>query len=130
MESELIKTINSLSKSGKTIYLTDDVPEFPFNPNRCKGKRWLTSKPQICTFKSQAMNFNRDYLKIVSLNHPNVHLIQTMKYFCENNICNMTDGDKILFRDSHHLNIEGSLLLGKKMAEDNPAFIRNIMPTM
>lgn len=122
LKSELTKTIEKLSKNGKQIFLTDDVPDFPFDAKQCKQRSWLSKKEALCEFQNRNYPSDSNYLAILkelALERPNVHLIETERYFQTDNLVKMTRGRKLLFRDNHHLNIEGSLFLGRKIIGDN-----------
>ena len=124
LDKELIKLVDALSSFGKRIYLTDVVPAFPFGAERCKGKRWLATEAPTCEmdleeFKSQSDAYGEALDKVVQ-SRPDVKILKIGKYFCDDKRCSMTKGDEILYRDNNHLNIRGSLYLGKWLIEDNP----------
>jgi hypothetical protein len=52
--------------------------------------------------------------------NPGVELLKTFGYFCDGANCFMNDGKKLLYRDTNHLNINGSEYLGKKLFTDYP----------
>jgi len=123
LDKELIKVIDALSNAGKKVYLTDDVPLFPFTPDKCKGKRWLATKDLSCEMsveesKKQSAVYIEALNNVVK-NRPNVRVLNVGKYLCGDKICNMTKGDEILYRDNNHLNLNGSLYIGKRLVEDN-----------
>lgn len=126
LEDKLLETIDALSKAGKVVYLTDDVPVFPFGPEKCKGRRWLGSYNPRCEMsyenaKLQSVVYLRSLMKVVE-RRPEVKVLNLGKYFCEDGLCSMTKGDKIFYRDNNHLNLNGSLLVGRRLVEDNVGF--------
>lgn len=120
---QLLKAIDALTKSGKRVYLTDNVPSFPFPAAACKRKRWFSDKQPLCEMGIEMMESQTNQylgtLKEIVEKRPNVRLLNVGKYFCDDSVCKMTRGDKILFRDHYHLNIEGSLFIGRKLVEEN-----------
>ena len=46
--------------------------------------------------------------------------IRNKKFFCFSSKCHMTINGKILFMDHHHLNINGSKFVGRRIVVDNP----------
>ena len=120
---ELIKTIDMLSANGRQIYLIDDVPTFPFQPEVCKGKRSLSNKMPTCSIpideaNRQKRTYISDLMQVVK-DRPNVKLITVSDYLCNDNSCNMTIDKNILYRDRNHLNLIGSRYIGKRMVEEN-----------
>ena len=53
-------------------------------------------------------------------------MIHTAKYFCQNGFCSMAKNGKLFYRDNHHLNINGSKYLGRKIVENNPKLTENL----
>ena len=126
---ELTKTIDLLSTNGKRVYLIDDVPTFPFQPEVCKGKRSLSNKMPICSMpideaKRQKRAYISDLMQVIK-DRPNVKLISVSDYLCNDNSCNMTIDKNILYRDHNHLNLIGSRYIGRRIVEDNPAIFHS-----
>jgi hypothetical protein len=46
---------------------------------------------------------------------PHVTILDTYGFYCQGDRCRMNDPDAVLFRDDNHLNLIGSLRLGKIM---------------
>jgi peptidoglycan/LPS O-acetylase OafA/YrhL len=123
LDNELIKVIDKLTNTGIDVYLVDDVPTFPFTPDKCKGKRWLSTKNTTCVmgadeFRMQSVSYIES-LNTVVRNRPNVKILEVGKYFCDANICSMTKGEDILYRDNNHLNLNGSRYVGRHLVNDN-----------
>ena len=123
LANELIKAIDKLTNAGKDVYLVDDVPTFPFTPDICKGKRWLSTKGTTCVMSADESQKQIatyiDAFDIVVRNRPNVKILNVRKYFCDASICSMTKGEDILYRDKNHLNLNGSRYVGKQLVNDN-----------
>lgn len=125
LENEIAKIATFLTENGKIVYLMDDVPSFPFLAASCKDKRWARLANNSCT---APVTFDRElsvlYLKAfdtVVSQVDNVKVLLTKKYFCNDIECSMTNDNTIYYRDSNHLNIEGSIFLGERLASQNPS---------
>ena len=122
-EADLAATIDFLTKAGKRVYITDDVPAFGFDPSICMyGGRLLNSA--VTCEQDRKLDPTQDeatrVLKRIVANAPGTVLIGTMQYLCNTDKCFMAIGGKLLYRDRHHLNINGSKMMGKKIVEDFP----------
>lgn len=119
MDKEILKAAEALIASGKEVFITDDVPAFPYDPMKCKVRRAFLASQQ-CDMERQA--FERTVaaasgtLTRILASNPRIRLLETAKYFCGQNACAMNDGQKLLYRDRHHLNINGSKFLGEQLA--------------
>jgi peptidoglycan/LPS O-acetylase OafA/YrhL len=124
-EADLQETLRTLRDAGKTVFLTDDLPDFRFEPFGCKYRSALLA-PTKCSQDSQ--DFRRRYdvyvaqLERLVATAPEVELLRTSRYFCRGGTCSMTLGDKVMFRDKTHLNIEGSRFVARRMLGDNLSF--------
>ena len=119
-ENEILNAARLLLNSGKEVFLTDDVPNFPFDPQKCKGKRWLSTTDATCSIKQQTMT-HQPYVSMLHnliKQEPRIKLIGTQKYLCDGKDCSMAREDKLLYRDFNHLNIYGSKYIGARLASD------------
>ena len=117
-ENEILNAARLLLNNGKEVFLTDDVPNFPFDPQKCKGKRWLSTTDATCSINQKIMT-EQPY--VAMLHHlikqePRIKLIQTQQYLCDGKDCSMAQDDKLLYRDFNHLNIYGSKYVGARLA--------------
>jgi hypothetical protein len=123
LTEDLDKTIQALHAAGKKIFLADDVPEFPFEPQRCKYRRPLTQNHQ-CEIDSSALSetkrLSQDTLKSVLARHPEVTWISLEKALCDVQKCRMANPAGVLYRDDHHLNIAGSRLIAQYIVAQQP----------
>jgi hypothetical protein len=53
---------------------------------------------------------------------PGVELLNTAEYFCGDYLCSMNNGETLLYRDTSHLNNNGSRFLAHRMIIDFPQF--------
>jgi hypothetical protein len=120
LASGLVKVVDALTAAHKKVYLTDDVPTFPFEPEKCQGKRWLATKQPICGMDANNLVLQSQaympQLTVVAKQRHDVRIIPIGKYFCDQDVCSMTQGDKILYRDNNHLNINGRRLVKENAA--------------
>jgi peptidoglycan/LPS O-acetylase OafA/YrhL len=121
---ELSATLNLLSRSGKSVFVTDDVPSFPFEPFGCKYRRGLL-RPTRCSMDVD--RFRRTYAGyypelLASVRRvPKARMVNTARYFCDRTGCDMSRSGLLLYRDRDHLNMHGSRFLAAKMLHDYPA---------
>ena len=115
-ENDFRTTVSMLTAAGKKVYSTDDVQEFSFIPSRCKfsGRLGIENK---CSEKNAHKNLK--YLSVfeaIASENQNFHVLYSYNYFCRSEQCDMARNKVLLFRDTHHLNIEGSRKVGKVIA--------------
>jgi peptidoglycan/LPS O-acetylase OafA/YrhL len=119
MVNDFNNTVKALAASGKTVFVMADLPEFPFDPQRCKFQRPFSSVRQCELGFDSYLNRLNIYLpmlnRVVALN-PEVKLIESQDLLCSGGSCSMAHGDEILYRDNNHLNIPGSKLVGQYLA--------------
>lgn len=122
LDGELIKAVDALSAAGKNVYITDDVPVFPFDPEKCKGSRRFSSV-SICKIPRTAAQSQEEVyyaaLTKVVRSRPSVKILPLAKYVCDETSCSMSKDNAVLYRDHNHLNIIGSTLVGRRLVEDN-----------
>jgi hypothetical protein len=120
--SELQKTLDALGRQKK-IYITDDTPNFSFSPKNCKFAGTYLRKHD-CNEDSIFYRTQRsayiDTLESLERGNPNVKVLRTSQYFCDEKFCHMAKNGELLFRDADHLNINGSRFLAKRIIADNP----------
>jgi peptidoglycan/LPS O-acetylase OafA/YrhL len=124
--AELSTILETLSAAGKSVFVTDDVPFFSFDPFGCKYRQALFL-PTDCS--TDAQQFRRDYARyypelLATVQHvPRAHMMNTARYFCGKTTCNMARKGRLLYRDYDHLNINGSRFVAKRILDDYPAFL-------
>lgn len=123
LDAEILKTASALIQSGKDVFITDDVPWFPYDAKKCAFRRVLSST-HTCLVDRDIVD-KASALYVPSLNkvvarEPRVKLINTLQYFCDKKQCRMSNKDALLYRDSSHLNINGSRYLATRILEDYP----------
>jgi peptidoglycan/LPS O-acetylase OafA/YrhL len=124
LENELKATAAALTSAGKKVYLADDIPTFWFAwPQLCKYARELAPTP-LCTEDRSV--FEKDYrqyysaLQSVATSVNGAQVLNLAKFFCDPALCSMVRNGALLYRDPNHLNVVGSLILGRLIASEHP----------
>jgi SGNH domain (fused to AT3 domains) len=127
LASELIRTIQALQASGKKVYLSDDIPKFGFDPQRCKFHRPLTQSTKCDEPKenldSQRDKYLSDLQEVVRLTQ-GVEWIEISSLMCSGETCSMARDGQLLYRDNNHLNIPGSQFVGAQIVSKHPGLAR------
>jgi peptidoglycan/LPS O-acetylase OafA/YrhL len=117
LETELTKTIASLVRSGKAVYLADVRPDFPFDPGVCKYIRyrffaWQSQRAAHCDMQRSLFDAQQSKyhpaLATVAEKFSNVRLLDATDVFCDEEFCRMAKDQVLVFRDRNHLTIAGS----------------------
>jgi hypothetical protein len=118
---ELLAVIDNLTRAGKTVYVTDDVPSFPFDANTCKRYRWFGWKKCEIGAPVDRQHYASDVTALAQAiaGRTDVRMLATRRYFCDDAVCSMIRGGRLLYRDDNHLNLEGSRLIGSEIVTDN-----------
>ena len=125
--SELVGTLEAFTSKGKAVFVTDDVPIFPFDAVACKYRKApILPSTVLCSEDRRA--FETEYatyypqLRAAVDKVPGVQLLNTAAYFCNSDVCSMNKGDVLLYRDSNHVNLIGTRYLANRMLADFPQF--------
>lgn len=124
MEASIIDTIDLLTKSGKKVYLVDDVPSFRYGPEECNGRPLALSNQSFCQISLEEANrqskvYEADLLRVTQA-RPEVKILRVKKFLCNDLRCSMVIDNQLLYRDKNHLNLNGSSFVGRSLVEDNP----------
>lgn len=123
-KTELLATVDKLTAANKKVYIVGGIPQIPFDPKQCQIARKYSQQSNNCKadknyFYSRYESYYAD-IKSLEKDNLNVNVLDVAKYFCDGNFCNAAINGHLLYRDQHHLNINGSQYLGKKIIEDYP----------
>jgi hypothetical protein len=123
---ELVKTFEAFRSKGKAVFVTDDVPYFAFDAVACKYRMAPVLPFAECSedrkwFEAQHRTFYPQLRAAVG-EVPGVELLNTAEYFCDDYVCSMNKGNRLLYRDPTHLNNLGSRFLANRMLADFPQF--------
>ncbi len=115
--------VRALLEAGREVVLLGDIPEYPNEPERCvyeMPSAVRSSDSSVCSMdKNIADDQKAGYeavLQRISAEQ-DVRYINLYPLLCNNARCSMASGDSVLYRDEHHLNLPGSLVIGRYLAE-------------
>lgn len=118
---DLSKTIGVLRVGGKSIYIMADVPQFDFDPQRCKYKRAFAENTRCTAPLDLHVKTQERYIRaIYGVQHiyPDVNFINPAVWMCSPAGCDMRNNGALLYRDTNHLNINGSRYIASKFAHE------------
>lgn len=126
---ELERTVDSLTRAGKRVYLVEAVPTFPFHAYRCKyGVGGLVRIAPVCETPREVTETQRgDYLpklEAIAERSESVSMLWTYDFFCNDEKCSMLEpgSELVLYQDEHHLGPEGSRFVVRNWLESSPQF--------
>lgn len=123
-ESELAETIRELHESGKSVFVTDDIPSFPFDPIQCRSQFGIFASGTRCEISAEDngkiySGFIESLRGAVS-QVPGARLLESNKFLCGPEYCSMALDGELLYRDGNHLNMNGTRFLAKQLVSANP----------
>jgi peptidoglycan/LPS O-acetylase OafA/YrhL len=120
----LEKTIDTLTKAGKTITFFHDVPELGFDVRACLDSRPLriSKKSHTCSitrssFDTRTKNF-KDKINNILSKRSSIRVVDLSTALCDNISCYGKINDTILYRDDDHLSIRGSIYVINKLSNE------------
>ena len=121
--SELSDTLVALTDAGLEVFITDDIPQFPFPAYMCKHGASPFLRIAKCDqpVENHQVNLRKYYPSLQSLvsELPDVGLLNTSRYFCADDSCSMIQDGNLVYRDTDHLNDVGSRYLVQRLIADN-----------
>lgn len=131
-QEELVKTLEIFRSRNKAVFVTDDVPTFAFDPVFCKYRTTPILPLSQCSESRATAAWIPPFgaahaqyyptLRAAVAKVPGVELLNTAGYFCGDYLCSMNKGETLLYRDTSHLNNNGSRFLADRMIIDFPQF--------
>jgi len=113
--------VSTLTRAGKRVIVTSDVPGFPFDPEVCKFRLAPAVNGSLCDASRDRMKGDHESimrdLRTLSASAPGVEVIDTWNFLCPDDICSMTKNGQLLYRDPHHINSTGSSVLADVILE-------------
>jgi hypothetical protein len=117
--------LNELAAEGKTVFVMNDVPNFPFPAQSCQFQATPLSPSQcsmdVSSPASSRIDVDQELQELGTI-APGVRLMDSYSFFCDELTCNMTQGDELLYWDQDHLNARGSRFVVERLVETNPDF--------
>ena len=114
----LSSMVRRLVGAGLRVYLVDDVPTFGTNASLCQGIRASGFDGRNPCIENAQQN-QRQYaeymgtLTRVAAEAGAAGIIKTFEIFCSIRTCEMARDGKLFYRDTNHLNLNGSALVAK-----------------
>lgn len=113
------ETIRALQSAGHEVVLLGDIPAYDRHPQDCLfGKNPVTANSQCSIERREAMQqasvYHNTLMKLSS--DFSISYYPIAEPFCTEDRCRMILGSTILYRDEDHLNIPGSILIGRHLA--------------
>ena len=121
-------TIRFLQGLGHRVILLGDIPRYDVSPEDCKYGKSIKQVTQKCSmnfsnFQQQTQIYESALRKLSS--SFGVHFLSVHQPLCNNERCHMILNKNILYRDNHHLNIPGSILIGKMLSNQLSHILSN-----
>ena len=121
LKEGLSTTVGALVASKKKILVVGDNPSYGFHPTTCiKSRPFGTAKqPQCAQSKERYVAEHKtswNGIESVVSQHSNAAFLNIESLFCNEISCSMRFGEIFLYRDRHHLSVEGSWLAGGEVA--------------
>jgi peptidoglycan/LPS O-acetylase OafA/YrhL len=120
----LSETVSFFEAAGKRVIFVSDVPYLGIEPAACVQIRSVTfSKKSVddCRILKSTVVANQlpsqQLLDIVAAKHPKMKVFDSRQVFCDEVFCTAIKGGKMLYRNSNHLSVEGSILWAKSFQE-------------
>lgn len=121
--TELDQTIKALLAAGKQVAVMPDLPQFDFDPQRCKFQRPLTQSTHcdepMQNYTAKLQTYLPALQEVQRLN-PNMQLLDVSDVMCARGLCSMARNGQVLYRDNNHLNIPGSQYVGAQIVARYP----------
>lgn len=113
--------IDFLEAKGKQIIFFTDNPELGFRPATCMIQRpvqLLHKEQQYCFIPASVVYARQaEYREIIAklkLLHPKLEVFDSTSYWCNQEICFISQDGNLLYLDNDHLNFLGSKFIAEK----------------
>lgn len=122
--------IDTLRSGGKHVFITDDVPSFPFDALACKYRTGFLVGSTQCSI--DAGDHLHAYTELPAMvqsiikSDASVVLIPTARRFCDGDECSMVQGGHLMYEDNNHLNLDGSRFAAQAFLADSK--FRSLFP--
>lgn len=122
-KTRLKSAVYNLVGVGKKVYVIAGIPQSPNDPRYCSSVSYRSTNQTACQsdrdlFDVRYNTYFQD-LKSLELLSTNIKTLDISHYLCDSNFCYIAKNGQLLYRDHHHLNINGSKFIGRKIVEDN-----------
>ena len=110
------ETINFLKNLGHEVILVGDIPRYDLDPEGCKYEESIQKATKDCSISFFNFKKQRDLYEptLTELSSQfEIPFFTIHEPLCDETGCSMILNKTILYRNSDHLNIPGSILIGK-----------------
>ena len=119
--NELRETTLVLKEAGYAVILLGDVPYFKLEPSACLGREVLLRKAnEDCEVSIEEVDTQIELydssLRALAKEIDIEYLPTNTQLLCNDKLCSMINDGTLLYRDSNHLNVLGSRLIGSDFA--------------
>jgi len=121
--NELKEVIQFLKSLNFRVVIIGDVPVFSSDPRSCISDipiNKLFNRQKVCDISksdlASQIQLYEPHLQLLAFNENVIYLPTNNNLICDNTKCSMKVDGQLLYRDSHHLNVLGSKLMGGDFA--------------
>lgn len=109
--------VGGLSASGKRVTILGPAPTPGYRvPSRAAKVRLIANQPLRMPADDYRRLNERALREIASLTElPNVDFVSVGANFCNENYCNLTDGQRSYYFDDHHLSMHGARIVARSL---------------
>jgi hypothetical protein len=103
------------------LIIVADVPDFGFDAKNCYYVQKFNEENSKCGISISEFQSQRRYLPMLKriASDFGAELLDPSVLFCGYEECNMVREQTILFRDSNHINIPASIIVGKFLTQES-----------
>jgi hypothetical protein len=116
----LEKAVSTLEQAGKEVVIIADVPELRFFPRDCLARTLAAGNRPDCSPSAEQAAARRAahvaQLARLSEHHRRLRVFDPFDLICPGATCEIDRAGVLMYRDSHHLSLRGSELVGRKFA--------------
>lgn len=127
---ELKVTLQKLTDVGKNVYILNDVPTFAFHATDCVYGLSPLLPINRCTQDvsgiRKTISAYESTLQEAVDQVPGARLLDSARYLCADQQCDMTLDGKLLYRDNNHLSRQGSRYIASRLIDDYPELARDL----
>jgi hypothetical protein len=120
--------LEKMEASRVNFYFADGVPTFPYAAETCKYEFIFSGRDPIAECHAERsenqVGLGAELLNL-SVDVPSFTILPTYDSFCQAEKCSMLSASgAMLFRDKHHLTLEGSLLVAENLPQKLPNLLK------
>lgn len=124
LENGLRKTLTTLFGMHRKVIMLLSAPILPYNPSECLSVQpnvLMGPRRESCAISQEAIDVaNGAYRALIlriSHDYPSLEIWDPYEFICHESNCQPIDNGYPIYRDTQHLSIYGSRILGKKLLQ-------------